>query len=464
MNDPETDRLALTDKLGMITNINPGPIVSIGIIDGRDQIRGWLDGRYQADGLACLSGGFVAQARDGQVTVRDEAGRVVAQSPALRLSGEDHALFRLFNVVIGNRFHWERPEDQTFQGNLLILPRPDGTITGINEIPVEYYLASVISSEMRAEAPLEFLKAHAIMSRSWLMAALERRKQPCGAHPSAPDADGDNADEIIRWYEREDHCLFDVCADDHCQRYHGITKIISPQAEVAVNATSGTVMTYRGAVCDARYSKCCGGLTEDFQTAWEDRDIDYLTSVSDSGMGHLPSLTEEQAARWIRSEPDAYCNVRDDRLLEKVLPDFDQETKGFFRWAVTYTRRELEEILTAKSGINFGSLLDLTPLQRGPSARISRLRVVGTKRSITVGKELEIRRWLSPNHLYSSAFTVEMKRGPEGLPEIITLHGAGWGHGVGLCQIGAAAMASRGFSCEQILSHYFRGIGIEKVY
>ncbi|HAR96321.1 MAG TPA: amidase [Deltaproteobacteria bacterium] len=448
----------------MNTDINPGPIVSVGIMEGRDQLRGWLDGRFRTEGGACLSGGFVAQTRDGQVIVSDEAGRAVARSPALRLSAEGHALLHLFGVVIGSRFHWERPEDQTFQGNLLILPRPDGTITAINEVPVEYYLTSVISSEMRAEGPLEFLKAHAIMSRSWLMAALERRKEPCRARPSARNVGSDSTDEIMRWYEREDHHLFDVCADDHCQRYHGITKIISPQAEVAVKATSGRVMTYRGAICDARYSKCCGGLTEDFKTAWEDRDIDYLTSISDASVSHLPCPTEEQATRWILAEPDAYCNVKDNRLLESVLPDFDQETKGFFRWTVGYTRHELEDILTAKSGINFGSLLDLTPLERGPSARISRLRIVGTERTITVGKELEIRRWLSRSHLYSSAFTVQTRRGSDGLPEIITLHGAGWGHGVGLCQIGAAAMASRGFSCEQILSHYFRHIAIEKVY
>jgi stage II sporulation protein D len=440
------------------------PIVSVGIIDGRDQIRGWLSGPFSVEGAGYLSGAFVAEALDRQVLLRDEIGRAIGPSPTLRLIGGGQTFFRLFGVVIGSQFHWERPEDQAFHGNLLIAPRPDGTITAINEISVERYLSSVVSSEMRAEAPIEFLKAHAIMSRSWLVAALERKHKQHGICASSARAEDDETREMIRWYEREDHDLFDVCADDHCQRYHGITKIISPQAEAAAAATRGKVMTYKGTICDGRYSKCCGGLSEDFRTAWDDREIHYLKSISDAGVGYPPVSTEEEAYRWIASEPDAYCNVKDVKLLEKVLPDFDQETKGFFRWKEVYTRNELEEILADKSGIDFGSLLDLIPLQRGPSARISRLKIVGTKRSVIVGKELEIRRWLSRSHLYSSAFNVEAKRGADGLPEAFTFHGAGWGHGVGLCQIGAAAMAAQGSSCEEILSHYFTGIAIEKVY
>jgi SpoIID/LytB domain protein len=448
----------------MLSNTTSEPTVRVGIIDRRNQVTGCLEGQFHANGIGYVTGAFVAQVRGQEVTFTNEAGQMIGQSPTIRLSGADDAVFRLYGVIIGNQFHWERPEDQTFYGNLLILPRSGGTIAAVNEIPIERYLTSVISSEMRAEAPVEFLKAHAILSRSWLMAALERKKKTSEVPPFSPDAGEENKDTILRWYEREDHDLFDVCADDHCQRYQGITKIISSQAEAAVVATAGEVMMYRGEICDARYSKCCGGLSEDFRTAWDDRGIDYLASISDSNTTYVPPITEDEAKKWILSEPDAYCNVTDDRLLEKVLPDFDQETKGFFRWTVSYARGELEEILRAKSGIDFGSVLGIIPLQRGPSSRICRLKIIGTKRSVVVGKELEIRRWLSQSHLYSSAFTVETEHRADGLPEKFIFHGAGWGHGVGLCQIGAAVMANRGFSCDEILSHYFRGIDIEKVY
>lgn len=448
----------------MSPNRKSEPTVCVGIIEGRDQVKGRLNGQFHAEGIGHVTGAFAAHAEDREVVLNNEVGQIIGRSPAIRLSGADGALFTLFDVIIGNRFHWERPEDQTFRGNLLIMSGSDGTVAAVNEIPIESYLTSVISSEMRAEAPVEFLKAHAIMSRSWLMAALERKKKSYEVQSFHPDSHRDGKDEVLRWYEREDHDLFDVCADDHCQRYQGTTKIISSQAEAAVAATSGKVMTYRGEVCDARYSKCCGGLSEDFRTAWDDRGVDYLASISDGDATSIPPITEEEAMKWILSEPDAYCNIKDKSLLERVLPDFDQETKGFFRWTVSYARGELEEILRTKSGIDFGSLLDVVPLQRGPSARICRLRIAGTKRSVTVGKELEIRRWLSPSHLYSSAFIAEAKHGDDGLPERFTFRGAGWGHGVGLCQIGAAAMASRGFSCEEILRHYFRVIDIEKAY
>lgn len=446
----------------MVNSMNKEPTVSVGVIDGQNRIKGLLEGQFYVKEFGYLSGRFAAQAKDGQVILGDETGLTIRQSPAIRLvSGED-GLFRLFGVIIGNRFHWERLDDQAFRGNLLLLPRSDGTITAVNEIPVEHYLVSVISSEMRAEAPVEFLKAHAIMSRSWLMAALERKKE---SHPVAAQiSDPGNTEKIIRWYEREDHDVFDVCADDHCQRYHGMTKIISKQAEAAVAKTSGKVMTYGGAICDARYSKCCGGLTEDFGTAWDEKNIGYLSSIPDAKTIYDPVSTEEHAQRWILSEPEAYCNTKDSRLLERILPDFDRETKGFFRWTVTYSRTELEGILQEKSGIDFGSLRQIVPLLRGPSGRISSLRIVGSKRSVTVGKELEIRRWLSSSHLYSSAFTIQTKVGVGGLPETFIFHGAGWGHGVGLCQIGAAVMAVEGFSTEEILRHYFRGVDIEKVY
>jgi SpoIID/LytB domain protein len=315
---------------------------------------------------------------------------------------------------------------------------------------------------MSAAAPMEFLKVHAILSRSWLLAALNRKKKkketPLPAQ-KIPEKEG----EVIRWYDREDHDLFDVCADDHCQRYQGIRKILSQQAEEAVRETLGRVITYQGEICDARYSKACGGLTEDFDTAWDDKRVPYLTSVSDAPVPHRPIGTEEEAARWILSGGEAYCHTKDESLLEKILPAFDRETKSFFRWTIEYSREELEEILREKSGFDFGDLQEILPLRRGPSGRICRLKIAGSKKSMVVGKELEIRRWLSRTHLYSSAFLVKVKY-DRGKAERFTFHGAGWGHGVGLCQIGAAVLATRGSSPEEILRHYFREVEIRKIY
>ncbi len=270
--------------------------------------------------------------------------------------------------------------------------------------------------------------------------------------------------EITRWYEQEDHDLFDVCADDHCQRYQGITKIVSEKAAEAVRETRGKVIAYNDEICDARFSKACGGLTEEFATAWDNIHIPYLKSISDEPIAHPSIRTEEDAARWILSEPQAYCNTKDAAILENILPDFDLETKAFFRWKVEYSRQELEEILREKSGIDFGALKEIQPLSRGPSGRIYRLRIVGSKRSVVVGKELEIRRWLSRSHLYSSAFIVKAEYNSQGEVERFVFHGAGWGHGVGLCQIGAAVMADRGLTAEEILKHYFTGAEIRNIY
>ena len=462
-------------------------------MDRQNEVTGRLDGNFHGEGFGPVSGLFSAKAEAGMIVLSDEAHREICHSPSIRLTaigaprtksfnltnahvgrhpgqqtvdfscrGKDSTLrlrsgqaFTLFNVTIGNRFHWERTEDQTFQGDLILRPRKDGRICAINEIALEDYLKSVISSEMSGTAPMEFLKTHAILSRSWLLAGLNRRKKTEETSmPKGKTAKG----EVIRWYDREDHDLFDVCADDHCQRYQGITKIISEQAEEAVRETRGRVITYQDEICDARYSKACGGLTEEFDTAWDNKRVPYLGSISDASVPHRPIGTEEEASRWILSEPEAYCHTKDKRLLEKILPDFDRETKGFFRWTIEYSREELEEILREKSGFDFGTLKEIVPLRRGPSGRISRLKIVGSKMSMVVGKELEIRRWLSRTHLYSSAFLVTVEAGR------FILDGAGWGHGVGLCQIGAAVMATRGFSAEEILRHYFRGIEIKKIY
>jgi SpoIID/LytB domain protein len=391
-----------------------------------------------------------------------DAGRMMLFSESLhqpiyvssiRLAAEKDSLFSLSNVTIGNRFHWERKEAQTFQGDLILQLRQEGTICAINEISLEDYLASVISSEMNADGPIEFLKAHAILSRSWLLSGLRQKRTDPPARSKKIETD-----EIIRWYDREDHDLYDVCADDHCQRYQGISKTATDKAREAVQETRGRVLSFQDEICDARYSKCCGGLTENFDTAWGDKQIPYLTTVSDSPLLHQSIHTEKEAKAWIFSEPSAYCNTGDKHLLEIILSGVDLETENYFRWRVEYYRTELEDILREKSGVDFGTLKEIIPLQRGFSGRISRLKIVGSKKSLVVGKELEIRRWFSRTHLNSSAFIVTADA------DRFILYGAGWGHGVGLCQIGAAIMASKGFSTEEILRHYFPGVEIKKIY
>jgi SpoIID/LytB domain protein len=450
------------------------PIISVGIMDRKSEVEGRMRGDFSIHGSpghsddsagfsGAMTGRFRARPGGGVVELTNETGRVLARSATIRLQASPGAVFELFGVQIGKQFHWERPEDQAFRGNLVLKTRQGNTIVVINEIPLEGYLESVVSSEMSASAPVEFLKAHAILSRSWLLSALERK---VGLEAvSAPPLILSGAEgEIVRWYEREDHDMFDVCADDHCQRYQGITKIFSAGPEQAVKKTRGIAVTYEGSVCDARYAKACGGLTEEFRTAWDDRTVPYLKSISDGPEAYRPIADEASAAEWILSSPRAYCGTTDSDLLRTVLPDFDQETKSFFRWTVEYTNGELCEILREKSGIDFGEVSAIEPVLRGPSARIMRLRITGSKRSIVVGKELEIRRWLSKNHLYSSAFLVEKQADEKGGAPGFRFRGAGWGHGVGLCQIGAAVMASRGFSAEEILKHYFVGADIREVY
>jgi SpoIID/LytB domain protein len=436
-------------------SVKTEPKITAGIMDRQAEVNGRLDGGFRTDAFGSVSGRFSAKVDAGMIVLFDDAHREIARSPSIRLTGQDGSTFSLFDVTIGSRFHWERAEDQTFKGNLILVPRYDTTIAAINEVPLEDYLRSVISSEMNSAGPKDFLKTHAILSRSWLLAALDRKNRTKETSRS-PGRMTD--EEVIRWHDREEHDLFDVCADDHCQRYQGIAKVLSKQAEEAVDETRGKVITWQGEICDARYSKACGGLTENFDTAWDDKRVPYLESISDASVPRHPIKTEGEASAWILSAPDAYCNTSDEGLLEKVLSDFDRQTKSFFRWKVEYSRSELEEILLEKSGLDFGTLKQIVPIARGPSARISRLKIVGSKRSMVVGKELEIRRWLSRTHLYSSAFVVTVEAGR------FTFHGAGWGHGVGLCQIGAAVMATKGFSAEEILHHYFQGVEIKKLY
>lgn len=433
------------------------PIIKVGIIDHAADIRGVLLEKYRLTDDAILTGEFTAKIVNGEVIVTGGKDIELHRGKEITFTPLNGGKFVLKDVVFGINFHWERKEDQTFEGSLRLTARNDGTMVAINEISVEKYLSSVISSEMSATAPMELLKAHAITSRSWLVAMLDMKKKfSTIGIPSRRSFQTET--EIVRWYDREDHDLFDVCADDHCQRYQGVSKIISASAQQAVDDTRGIFLVYDEQICDARFYKACGGLTEQFENAWADTPIPYLTTVACSSKAHTPLTTEDEARQWILSTPDAFCNTSDGNILRQILPSFDQETTDFFRWKVEYSAAELSEIISARSAIDFGEIVELIPKRRGPSGRITQLTIVGTKKTVTVGKELEIRRWLSKSHLYSSAFVVSKENGK------FILTGAGWGHGVGLCQIGAAVMAVKGWKAEEIVKHYFNGAQLRTLY
>ena len=377
------------------------------------------------------------------------------------------ASFSLSDVTIGVNFHWERKETQTFLGTLRFVVESD-KIVAINELPVEKYLESVISSEMSATSSLELLKAHAVISRSWLLAQMQKRREVAES--------GNNffsftkkEDTLIRWYDREDHTLFDVCADDHCQRYQGITKETSPHVAEAIRQTKGQILMDGEEICDARFSKCCGGISEEFQYCWEDTPKTYLTAVRDIALGvehTLPNLTnEEEAEKWIRFNPPAFCNTQDKKILSEVLNDYDQETVNFYRWKETLSQKKLQQLIADKLKMDLGAILDMKAVERGKSGRISKLQIIGTEKTFTIGKELEIRRTLSDSHLLSSAFVVDKyDKDEQGVPQRFELIGAGWGHGVGLCQIGAAVMGEQGYHYDAILLHYYQGAEIKKLY
>lgn len=379
---------------------------------------------------------------------------------------EDYASFSIYNVTIGINFHWERKETQIFSGTLRLVVEEE-KITAINILPAEDYLISVISSEMRATSSIEFLKAHAVVSRSWLFAQIEKRK--------SVKESGDQFfsfcktdTEYIRWYDREDHTIFDVCADDHCQRYQGITKANNQAVVEAVEATRGQLLMYGRSICDARFSKCCGGVSEEFENCWENKHLPYLTSIRDAEEKEkltYPDLTKEEVAeKWIRTSPEAFCNTDNTHIITQILNNYDQETTDFYRWKVHYTQDELSELIRQRSKIDFGFIIDLIPIQRGKSGRITKLKIIGSLHTLIIGKELEIRRTLSPSHLFSSAFVVDKGPLKNGFPESFTLTGAGWGHGVGLCQIGAAVMGEKGYKYDEILLHYYKGADIRKFY
>jgi stage II sporulation protein D len=441
--------------------IDREPTIQVGILEHRGEIRGVFGGGFTGQRTETVKGSFRAAVDRGEIVVTDDGGHEIERGGMIDFLPTGESAFVLQDVTIGIRFHWQRDEDQKFEGALKLILGSDGLLVAINVISVERYLKSVISSEMSAEAPIELLKAHAITSRSWLVAMLERERRNVGL-PSRRSIE--TTEGITRWYDREDHDRFDVCADDHCQRYQGVSKIISPAVHEAVDATRGVFLVHGGRICDARFSKACGGISEEFQNVWEDQRVPYLQHVSDADVVHPPILSESDAERWIRTSPKAFCNTADGAILRQVLPSYDRETTDFFRWRVSYTQEALQALLSMKSGIDFGPIKALVPLKRGPSSRIVKLRIEGMKRRMVVGKELEIRRWLSESHLYSSAFLVETEGEPGGAPERFVLRGAGWGHGVGLCQIGAAVMATRRYTAEQIVLHYFRGANLERLY
>lgn len=371
--------------------------------------------------------------------------------------------FGLNDVTIGVNFHWQRTERQCFKGSLMLLCE-NSDITAINIINIEEYLLSVISSEMSATSSLEFLKAHAVISRSWLVAQIKKKANIAIKHDETV---ANSDEELIKWYDREDHKNFDVCADDHCQRYQGINRESTDAVRQAIDATRGEVLMYDGELCDTRFSKCCGGVYELFENCWEPVHHDYLEARRDGvDENNFPDLTkEENAAHWIMSYPKAYCNTNDKNILTQVLNNYDQETSDFYRWKIEYTQEQISQLIKERSGIDFGQIIDLQPIARGTSGRLYKMKIVGSKRSLIIGKELEIRRTLSKSHLYSSAFIVERHNiSDNGIPQKFVLRGAGWGHGVGLCQIGAAVMGEKGYSYRQILFHYFKNATITKLY
>ena len=433
------------------------PEISVGIVNAQE-IHFTLNARFLAKGET-VSGNQQVSFEEGGILWNGNVYRELTFTPL-----DEDSSFSLYDVTIGINFHWERQDTQSFIGTLKLVVY-EGKITAINILPAEDYLTSVISSEMNATSSLEFLKAHAVVSRSWLLAQIEKRKamsKKQGDFFSFVKTDT----EYIRWYDREDHTIFDVCADDHCQRYQGITKATNQSVAEAVKATRGQVMMYKNSICDARFSKCCGGITEEFDTCWENKKYPYLTAVrDDKNDAAMPDLTiEEDADKWIRSTPDSFCNTHDKHIISQILNNYDQETTNFYRWKVRYTQEELAELIRTNTKCDYGQIIDLIPVERGKSGRISKLKIVGTLKTLIIGKELEIRRTLSDTHLFSSAFVVDKGPQQDDVPAWFELTGAGWGHGVGLCQIGAAVMGEKGYNYNDILLHYYKDADIRKLY
>lgn len=451
------EKLTTVNNSQQLSEQNGEPRVSVGIVTANEIVFS-LHQPYNANGTT-VSGKQSVSYENGAIIWNGKRYKELVFQPQ-----EAGASFSLEDVTIGVNFHWERKETQTFLGILRFAI--EGTaMWAINELPVERYLESVISSEMSATSSLRLLEAHAVISRSWLLAQIENRRSAKTEQASLYSCIT-GKDKMIKWYDRQDHTLFDVCADDHCQRYQGITKETSPHVAVAIQHTRGQVLMSEGKICDARFSKCCGGAMEEFQYCWEDSPKPYLKAIGDTPEKTIPDLTvEANAEEWIRTSPDSFCNTTDKNILSQVLNDYDQETTDFYRWRVDYTQEEISQLINSKLNIDFGQIMDLIPIERGKSARLCQLKIVGTKQTLTIGKELEIRRALSPSHLYSSAFVVDKEDvNTEGIPALFHIIGCGWGHGVGLCQIGAAVMGEKGYNYDQILAHYYPGADLKELY
>lgn len=446
------------------------PTIKVGVVSEVESLAFELMGNgWVADGRVLPQGAY-------NVELRGQTPRLTGSGVEIDFAGNEFLLrpcpgsgpcsLSVKDVQIGIGFHWQRNEDQKFGGQFRPICTSSGKLSLINIVPIEDYLTSVIASEMNGNAHPELLKAHAITSRSWLLAQLQpwkvlRREARSEDSALKPE-------DSVRWYDRENHPDFDVCADDHCQRYQGMTKATTGAAGDAISQTFGQVLTFEGQICDARYSKSCGGVTEDYRAAWEDVSIPYLSSGYDGDEWptafRSPLSAEANAAAWILKHPPAFCNSNDRTILDKILPDFDRETEDFFRWRVEIEQDTIQSLLRSKLNLDVGPVLSFDVAERGRSGRIIRLRVHGERGSVTIGKELEIRRALSQSHLYSSALVIQPGVATNGVPASFTIVGAGWGHGVGLCQIGAAVMAERGFESTAILHHYFSGARIDRLY
>ena len=410
------------------------PTITVGILSA-PEVRFRLNTPYYIDGVP-VEGEQTAVSQPNGILWQGKLYKKISLSPTEKTvlpSGSGEGGGCLYGVTIGKQFHWERQQVQVFTGTLHLIQQGE-LIVVINELPLEDYLVSVISSEMKSTCSLQFLKASAVISRSWLLAQLRQKKDKT---PSFTQTDN----ELIRWWDREDHDLFDVCADDHCQRYQGITHASNSNVRQAVSETRGQVLMSDGEICDARFGKCCGGQTNEFQYCWQNIRKSYLTSIT-----------------------DPFCNTSDKEVLSQVLNDYDLETNNFYRWEVRFNQQQLRQLTERNLGMKFGDILRLEPLETGPAGHISRLRIVGSERTYIIGKELQIRKTLSTSHLLSSAFTISLEDLQNGVPQTIILHGKGWGHGVGMCQIGAAVMGHQGYSYQDILSHYYPGATIHQLY
>jgi len=447
--------------------MNKIPQISVAILNS-DEISFVLYGNYHLENSKeIFQGEFKAKLINEKIIVTQNEKEIeIKENSGFYPTDNDNDSFMIRDVVIGINFHWEQKRNQKFIGAIKFI-KENGKITALNYLSAEDYLVSVISSEMSPTSSIELLKAHSIISRSWLFAQIERKenktkKQWKEALPIL------NENERIRWYDREDHLLYDVCADDHCQRYQGITLLYAHNAQIAVEMTKGMVLVYENNICDARFSKSCGGISEAFENVWEPVPHPYLQSVVD--FKYLPDeyeldlRIEKNAIKWIKNSPPAFCNTKDEKVISEFLVDYDQQTKDFYRWKVEYSQSELANIIKRKTAVDFGSIIDLVPIERGYSGRLIKLKIVGSKKSMIIGKELEIRSALAESHLYSSAIVVDKINIENGIPQKFVIWGAGWGHGVGLCQIGAAVMANMGYKFDEILSHYFKNSTIKKIY